>query len=212
MKLDKAEGTSKLPKLMKPQNARSPFWEHFGLQVDDRGVKIDPNRVIFKLCTKDLKFSGNTTNLRQHLESNHREVLPGTSNAASSDVKLEGAARQMTLHLTSAKTQKFSSGSPQGAKITMAVADFVPKDLRPIATVEGEGFVHLLSMMEPRYHVPSRKHVTAVLKGKYDKLKVEVLEELAQVEAVALTGDFGHRLLQFLTWELLPTLYHQTGI
>ena len=30
----------------------------------------------------------------------------------------------------------------------------------------------------------------AVLKGKYDTLKVEALEELAQVEAVALTGDF----------------------
>ena len=68
------------------------------------------------------------------------EVLPSTSNAASSNVKLEGAARQMTLHQTSAKTQKFSSGSPQATKITMAVADFVAKDLHPIATVEGEAF------------------------------------------------------------------------
>ena len=37
----------------------------------------------------------------------------------------------------------------------MAVADFMAKDMRPIATVEGKGFVHLLSVMEPHYHVTS---------------------------------------------------------
>ena len=55
----------------------------------------------------------------------------------------------------------------------------------------------------------SRKHVTAVLKGKYDTLKVEIREELAQVEAVALTGDFWTSIATI--WELLPTSYHQTG-
>ena len=52
------------------------------------------------------------------------------------------------------------------------------------------GFINLLSTLEPSYQVPSRKHVMKVLRTLYEAEKEKLLEELRQVEYVALTGDF----------------------
>ena len=44
--------------------------------------------------------------------------------------------------------------------ITNRIAEFVARDLRPIATVNGAGFQQLMKFLEPGYKVPSRTHVT----------------------------------------------------
>ena len=44
-------------------------------------------------------------------------------------------------------------------KITESIA-FISKDLQPYSVVENEGFQNLLSILEPRYVIPSRKYFT----------------------------------------------------
>ena len=40
------------------------------------------------------------------------------------------------------------------------ILNFIIKDIRPITTVEGEGFQNLIHLLEPGYQIPSRKHFT----------------------------------------------------
>ena len=44
-------------------------------------------------------------------------------------------------------------------------------DLKPIQTVEGNGFVELLHYLEPGYKVPSRKHVTKMIQEKHASIR-----------------------------------------
>ena len=59
-----------------------------------------------------------------------------------------------------------------------AVAEFIAKDIRPVAIVEGSGFIRLLEVLEPKYKVPSRKHINKVLRDLYDEVRSRVNQEL----------------------------------
>ena len=50
-------------RLVKPEHARSPYWDHFGFEVNEKGEKVKPVAAICKLCAKEVACSGNTTNL-----------------------------------------------------------------------------------------------------------------------------------------------------
>ena len=131
-------------RLQKPKHAGSQYWEHFGFEVDDNGERVNPSVVICKVCRKDVAYSSNTTNLRQHLESSHRELLPSTS-------AHEGSVKQVTLKETLSSTKKLASNSARAVVLTKSLAEFIAKDMRPIATIEGAGFCHFMSIVEPRY-------------------------------------------------------------
>jgi hypothetical protein len=45
-------------------------------------------------------------------------------------------------------------------RITLSVACFIAKDLRPYSVVENAGFRHLLKTIEPRYKLPTRATFT----------------------------------------------------
>ena len=68
--------------------------------------------------------------------------------------------------------------------------------MRPVAVVEGTGFVNLLLKLDPAYQIPSRKHIMKVLHDMYDEAKAQLQEELVGVEHAALTG---HHVLFILT-------------
>ena len=52
---------------------------------------------------------------------------------------------------------KLPTSSMQVKMSTEAVADFVLKDMRPVSVVDGQGFLNLMHVVEPRYTVPCRK-------------------------------------------------------
>ena len=169
-------------RLMKPTNVRSPYWEYFGFEVDDQGEKVNSSVIVCKLCQKNIAFSNNTTNLKQHLESTHREVLPGSSTSVK--------RKQAMLEQVLSDTKMFPKNSSRAQAITTSLAEFIVRDMRPIATVEGAGFLKLMSVIEPRYEVPSRKHLSSVVTSLYHETKVKVSEELDAATAVAITADF----------------------
>ena len=78
--------------------------------------------------------------------------------------KKEGSkvsATQQTLDKEVAAFQKakFSASSPAQPKITNTIVNMLITDIRPLHMVENEGFKNLISLLEPRYTMVSRKHI-----------------------------------------------------
>ena len=64
--------------------------------------------------------------------------------------------------------------------------------MRPVSVVENAGFNHLISVLEPRYELPSRLHMTTkvkVLPAMYENVKARINEGLSHAELIALTTD-----------------------
>ncbi len=63
-------------------------------------------------------------------------------------------------------------------------------DMRPFSVVENDGFTHLLSVLEPRYQLPSRPHFSQnVLPPLYNEVRAKLVEDLSNAIFIALTTD-----------------------
>jgi hypothetical protein len=53
--------------------AKSKVWKLYGFRTDDKGRKIEKQKVICRVCDVPISFCGNTTNLLYHLRSHRKE-------------------------------------------------------------------------------------------------------------------------------------------
>ena len=75
-------------------------------------------------------------------------------------------------------------------QITEAIGMYIATAMRPYAIVEDPGFKYLLKVLEPRYSVPSRAHMSqSVVPAIYRRTRAVVEHELSAASAVALTTD-----------------------
>ena len=83
--------------LLKLFQTRKGVWNHFGFLKENDGP-VDKTRVACKLCPVKtiLKYSGNTTNLTDHLRRKHSKFLKEQSESRSSDAK--AATVKQTTH------------------------------------------------------------------------------------------------------------------
>ncbi|XP_068756392.1 E3 SUMO-protein ligase ZBED1-like [Montipora capricornis] len=151
------------------KKVKSSVWNHFGFLKENDGP-VD-------------KYSGNTTNLTDHLRRKHSKFLKEQSESTSSDAK--AATVMQTTHssqqvLSTMFSAKLPHSSSRAKAISGAILQFIVKDLRPFSVVENSGFQNLLHVLEPRYTIPSRQHFS-------DKALPELYE--AEAVAVALTTD-----------------------
>ena len=56
--------------------------------------------------------------------------------------------------------EKLAVNCDRTKKLTTAITEFIARDLRPIATVDGTGFLNLMQVAEPQYVVPCRATIT----------------------------------------------------
>ena len=85
---------------------------------------------------------------------------------------------------------KYNSRHPQQVAVTDALVCFIAEDLLPLSVVDSTRFIKLLHTLDPKYQVPSRKHLsTILLKRKYDGVKNQILKRLQGVESINLTLD-----------------------
>ena len=189
---EKEEEEDEELRLEKPKGSKSPYWAHFAFVLDKDGKRKDEKHVRCNLCASSVGFSGNTTNLKQHIASRHpveyMKICGGSSSGAS-DV---GKAKQTTLEAFSAGTSKvkLAHDSKRAKEITKAIAEFIARDMRPVAVVEGDGFLQMMHTLEPAYQVPSRRTVMKYLTDMQDKIKASLLQEMDRMEFVSLTTDF----------------------
>ena len=67
--------------------------------------------------------------------------------------------------------KRISASSHHAKMLTEAVTDFIVRDMRPINAVDGEGFVNLMQVAEPRYTVPCRKTIKGLVDQKFISMK-----------------------------------------
>ena len=74
--------------------------------------------------------------------------------------------------------------------INELIIDVVTMDIRPLAIVDKEGMRCLLLYLEPGYRLPSRKHISSLLRKKHEKAIAILKDKLTQdAITVSLTSD-----------------------
>ena len=122
---------------------RSDVWKHF----DKTGTK----NVTCRLWGKQLAYHRGTMNLRDHLTRVHMD-------------KYKPAKRTDDQPSLETFVRKCSD-----ARAKLINIDVVTMDIRPLAIVDGEGMRRLLLYLEPGYCLPSRKHISSLLRKKNEK-------------------------------------------
>ncbi|XP_069461228.1 E3 SUMO-protein ligase ZBED1-like isoform X1 [Ambystoma mexicanum] len=153
--------------------AQSRYWTFFGFQGDTYGRIIDKTKIICKLCGVRLSYSGNTTNLRQHLIYKHRREyneLVGTQGAVVDPQKSVETLPSRDLAARAVAT-------PTIGRTTRAVADFIVRDLMPVEVIEGEGFNQMLGILDPSYKIPAASFLAhTILQDMQLQAKAKVVE------------------------------------
>ncbi|XP_039275891.1 uncharacterized protein LOC111059093 [Nilaparvata lugens] len=140
----------------------------------------DGKLAICKLCFREVKYSGNTSNLTKHMMTNQKNVnkksTPTKETAARPDpvepvpscsrvdptTKLENKEPDLTSPITEAfnKASAYAVGGFRHAKVTNAILYFICKDNRPFAVTEGEGFRRLMHELIPTFKIPLVKEIS----------------------------------------------------
>lgn len=189
-----------------PASHKSTVWKQFGFLKDDK------KKVVCRLCKATLTYSGNTTNMTTHLRRHHKITqtsLTATSNQTTLNSKVVNVKREEPSQsvLTPSPCQAQSSPGPsqtsivecfkskhltvqQKDAITVAILNFMVQDLRPFRIVESQSFSTLISLLEPRYKMPSRQFFSESLLPKlYEEVKSLLVVKLQEAVYVALTTD-----------------------
>ena len=119
---------------------------------------------------KKLAYHGGTTNLREHLISRH-----------NSEYKPDPKQKSILNYSTSK-----SCSVARKNRIMELIVDFIALDMCPLRTVEGKGFLRLLSYLEPGYIVPNASHISTLVNCKH-KLGKQKLMDILEKDALSLS-------------------------
>jgi len=116
----------------------SPIWKHFRYKKDSTGNLVKAPRAHCKLCFQSVAHGDGTTNLRSHLHLNHlaeySNLFPDEKANKNKQPKIE------EFTLPAATVARLSASSQV---LTEAVIDFIVRYMRPLNTVDGEGFMKI---------------------------------------------------------------------
>ena len=170
--------------LVKNDSGKSPVWQYFGFYKSS-GV-IQREKAVCRLCHGELAYSGNTTNLRTHIERHH----PIEHRLLKSESKKEHHSKQQTLHEVVEQLNPLSSDSERHVKLVSAIGNFIAQDMQPLSVVENKGFLELMKVAEPRFKVPSRGYFTkTVIPSLFSRVKEGVKELLKTAQFLCITTD-----------------------
>ena len=185
----------------------SAVWEYFGHPIfmqENNVRKTDKSQVIFKLCKTQLRHSGNTTNIKTHLQRHHPTHSKAKQDEATDEtcfvkkepvqtictIQNEKKASQQTIEDCLKKQEKYPINSPRAQAITRQIGVFLCQDPHPLCTIERPGFIQLMNVLDLKYNVPSRTHFAkTVIPKLYCETKATVEKELKEADTVAITTD-----------------------
>ena len=179
---------------LKPlSSSKSKVWKFFGFTVDRSGEINDKTRVVCRLCDRRVPYSGNTTNLFYHLQTNHPQEHKetATKKAGDSDGKEKcESSRQRTISGCFSVQQAYGQRSARYTQCQNALVEFICKDLQLISIVDSLLFLQLLSTLDPRYIPASHTTFTqTIIPNKYTSVKESVLGSLSAATPCSLTTD-----------------------
>ena len=181
--------------LVPKSHATSVLWQYFGFRRDD----LLQTEVICRTCKSLVKrTTGNTTNLRSHLEHHHKGLFQeflklNAASQAPKKAKDEASGKDLTqasVQQSFAIVTPYEKTSKRYKEITQVITYFLAKDMMPLRTVEKPGFIALVKKLDRRYDIPSRKYFSQeAIPNLYNTYTSKVKSELSQVLYFASTTD-----------------------
>ena len=185
------------------EGCSSAVWKYFGFPSRD-GKFVEPDKkkrtsVHCKVCAKVLKYTGNTTNLRYHLQHNHRSEYKNMLDAEAPEK--EAARKRVADTVAGDKRQRLIGdclemqspiirSSPLWNKLTNSISYFIAKDMQPYDTINDVGFRHMIATFQPRYTPPDRKTLaTHYIPRMFDSETTRIQQQISQAEYFAITTD-----------------------
>jgi len=173
---------------------KSPIWDYFDLAEDTKYA-------LCKICGKSISRGGgstkvyNTSNLVNHLKC-HSEAYEEYQRKHTEYLekekakKEEGSAKQLSLFVVQDKVKAWDINDSRAQRVHRFVMEMIAMDIQPFSLVEDFGFARLLHLLEPRYHLPSRKYfVEKLLPLVHDEVKTRVNAEIGRVSHFSFTTD-----------------------
>ncbi|GFR88462.1 zinc finger BED domain-containing protein 4 [Elysia marginata] len=113
-----------------------------------------------------------------------------TDSASSSSRPTEDSSRQPTIQSTKERTSKCKSDSLRKQELDARVLDLVTVDMMPLSVVEDSGFRRLVTALDPRYEIVSKKRLNSeVLPARYQEEKARLRSMLQEVKHVSIATD-----------------------
>ena len=194
------------------KNTKSNVWLHFGLRATENGDIVEQEQhhpicrnlseqhhpICRSLCSSEW-MHGNTSNLHQHLRDHHPDLYTAQSTCTSTSSRScprghgggeSSDTTQPTIVESVLQSTKYARSSPQAKEMTRAITYYFAKDAIPLHTVERAGFKHMISKLNPRYELPSRKvFMSKEIPTLYTNVRSSVMAELKQIKYYAMTTD-----------------------
>jgi hypothetical protein len=141
-----------------------------------------------KHCGRPISGSTLTTsNFVKHIRKMHPELILEKKSNQSTSLKSE---QQPTMQAFVQTSAKYPAHHPNQKSITDALIMFIARDLMPLSVVDSPNFRQMLQKLDPRYTVPSRKHLLSkLLFNKSSSVQNNIVSLLHQAQCVCLTID-----------------------
>ena len=195
------EASGSSVELLPLEGCTSEVWKYFGFPgKNGKIIEADKSKrtnVCCKLCMKKIKYCGNTSNLRSHLEREHKKEFQALLNVEVEKAKEKGESSASNQQPRISNVLKdlipIARNSTRWYQLTKSVCYFIGKDMQPYDTIEDPGFVKMLQTFEPRYSPPSRKTIaTNYMPKLFEAEKTRVLklvQSISDRDYYAITTD-----------------------
>ena len=119
-----------------------------------------------------------------YFQRKHRALLE------EAQVQSTVTVKQPTLTSLVTTPKKYNPSDPRQIELTDTLVSFVAGDLLPLSLVESKRFRKLMDKADPRYQLPSRKHLTSkLLPAKITKTQADLMARLKKADKVCATID-----------------------
>ena len=159
--------------------SKSNIWEYF-----EKVIGTDKGEVSGKcnICKKIYKAPGGTTSgLRKHLKLHPKQAKQLEEADVEKKKEVDKKCKAVddiidaeTSRQGPSKKQQSFPGFLESRMKFDKVVDYIIKDLPTFNSINGEGFVDLLTFAAPRYTVKDRKTYARKIENKYDNLLQQV--------------------------------------
>lgn len=163
--------------------------------------KISTNEVICLICKMTFKYKGATTTLTRHLQLKHPNEYDECKAEAEEAKRLKTLTTmqststtvrqvQPTLAQTFQRISKYADNSDKKQMLDKLVTMMICTDMQPLSIVEDRGFRKLVSALDPKYVLPSRRDISRRLLPALYKEHQDILKkELNSTSTISVTTD-----------------------
>ena len=102
----------------------------------------------------------NTSNLVSHLKTKHPELYKKFESQKAPTTSTSTKPKQLTPFESGDRVRMWDINDPRAQRVHRLIGEMIAIDIQPFSVMENEGFINLLSTLEPRYSLPSRKYMT----------------------------------------------------